>query len=216
MHTENNQVFYFNPLTEDFSLFYDFNAEIGKSWEVEDWGNNYNDTSYTVNVFDTDTVEYNGIALKRMMVYYGDSTQFIKFDTIVEKFGSLEKMFWFENPVCDDSRDVGLRCYQDDEIGLFSFVSFACDAIPTVEIENLEELIIEIYPTLFNNYISIELEQSSLCKIFSLTGEDHFQKNISEGKNEVNLSHLKNGIYFIQLFDNKGHPLIVKKLVKIE
>ncbi len=107
-------------------------------------------------------------------------------------------------------------------------------------------------------------------KIFTLSGKNHFQKNILEEYNDLNLSkecelnnlrflsgyfhpyfslyflekiniysgnkaktehkislsktatyliripNLDNGIYFIQLFDNKGHPLIVKKLIKIK
>ena len=105
--------------------------------------------------------------------------------------------------------------------------------------------------------------------IFTLSGKNHFQKNILEEYNDLDLSkecelnnlrflsgyftlifhfislktstfiqeikpklstkslsktatyliripNLDNGIYFIQLFDNKGHPLIVKKLIKIK
>ena len=214
MYSENNQVFYFNPFTENFSLFYDFNAEAGDSWVVEDWGNNFfvstYDTTYTVNVLNTDTVEYNGTMLKRMMVHYGNPNQV---DTIIEKFGGTTKMFQFEYPLCDDSHDTGLRCYEDPDLGFVSLRNIACNATPTT---NLEIPKIEVFPTLFTNTISINYENESSIKIFSLTGENHFQQNLSEGKNEINLSHLKNGIYFIQLFDNKRHPLIVKKLVKIE
>ena len=76
---------------------------------------------------------------------------------LLKKFGGIEKMFQFEIPICDTSYDSGLRCYEDDELGLVSFVPFACDATPTIE---LEKPIIAVHPTLFTESIFIELEQN--------------------------------------------------------
>lgn len=200
MYSDSNQVFFQNPNNDEFTLLYDFNTQAGESWD------------YT-HVVETDTIVYNGFPLKRMMVYYGDSTQFTQFDTIIEKFGSIQRMFQYEVPICDETYNTDLRCYEDPDLGLVSLVSYACDFTPTQEIEKSN---IEIFPTLFTNTISIDYKYDFTIKVFSITGQNHFQQNHSEGKNEINLSHLENGIYFIQLFDNKGHPLIVKKLVKIE
>ena len=198
MYSDSNQVFFQNPNNEEFTLLYDFNVQAGGSWD------------YT-NVVETDTIIFNGFPLKRMMVYYG--TQNTQMDTIVEKFGSIQRMFPFVNPICDGTYNTDLRCYEDPDLGVISFVNYACDFTPINEINAAK---IKIFPTLFTNTISIDYEYDSCMKIFSLAGQNHFQQNLSEGKNELNLSHLENGIYFIQLFDNKGHPLIVKKLVKIE
>ena len=213
MYGENNQVFYFSPVDSVFHLFYDFNALAGDSWEVTTW--NEFIPSYAVHVLETDSVIYNGVSLKRMIVNYDNYYGISPNDTIVEKFGSLKKLLYFEIGFCDADFDNGLRCYEDSELGLVTFTNSPCDLVPTKELD-FNSVQVKIYPTVFEQQITLETSVAVSVKISSTEGVLEFQENLEKGKHQLNLPPLQNGLHFIQLFDNKGHLIHVKRLIKIE
>lgn len=68
---------------------------------------------------------------------------------------------------------------------------------------------LKIFPTAFENYLTIVSNEKTELTIWYLNGQKEYFK-ISVGHNKINLSHLSNGLYFIGSF--KGEILrIIKK-----
>ncbi len=69
-----------------------------------------------------------------------------------------------------------------------------------------------IYPNPAKNNISIANTSASHLGIFSLMGSKILEKELSEGTNSINITHLANGIYYCKLY-KKQQILTSKKLI---
>ena len=68
---------------------------------------------------------------------------------------------------------------------------------------------IKVYPTIFNNWINLELHQKSIVKIYNQTGQILDSYNFSKGKNNINTINYKTGLYFINI-NSKNHTKTYK------
>lgn len=134
--TRNDTVFIYEEWLKDFVILYDFNAEKSDKWlvPIKSWYDGEVDT-LTLVVDSTDYVTYNGHELKRMFVdYYHEDDQSIVYSAeIIERIGDVNYLF---NPLfnwdipCDGNYSQGLRCYQDEVIGLYETgIAESCDEI---------------------------------------------------------------------------------------
>lgn len=81
------------------------------------------------------------------------------------------------------------------------------------KISNNTEPEVKVYPNPFHSFVNIELKSDSrneLFTIYSLDGEVHFTGRYQSGLQQVNLSHLSPGVYFLKI-DEKGNSI---KLIK--
>lgn len=81
------------------------------------------------------------------------------------------------------------------------------------KIFNNMETEVKVYPNPFYSSVTIELKsnsQNELFTIYSLDGKEHFTGSCRSGLQQVNLSNLSTGIYFLKL-DGKGNSI---KLIK--
>jgi endonuclease I len=83
----------------------------------------------------------------------------------------------------------------------------------SVEEVNLSSLI-KLYPRLTNNIINIEVSNPDIViqkiDIFGITGKRIISK--MNNVNKIDVSLLKEGIYFVRIYSNKG--VLVKKMIK--
>ena len=86
-----------------------------------------------------------------------------------------------------------------DNIEVFADITFSVD-------ENYLDKSISIYPNPSTGIINIQLNddvQSTMrvaqCKVFDITGKELINTPIQSRGAEVNLSHLQNGVYFLQI-----------------
>ncbi len=81
----------------------------------------------------------------------------------------------------------------------------------------LEKKPIAIYPTVFDNFITIEVfEEDVTLSIFNLSGESFFETTINANRTlEINLSNLPSGLYFIKAGSmRKGSTYTIKVFKK--
>ena len=219
MYADSNQVFYRLPSYDSFSLFYDFNAEPGDFWDVQNYmypDLGAQDSTYRVTVNEVDTININNQPLKRMFVEIAFDSDFAfetVADTLIEKLGSTTKMFPFEVPICDAQYDRRLRCYEDTDLGLVSLTNVDCEFTP---INNVALPKTKIYPSHFSDFLMVETEEEVQTRLVTATGQILLEKKLDRGENRLSTHHLQKGVYFIQLFDNNKHLINVKKLIKIE
>jgi len=106
---------------------------------------------------------------------------------------------------CNTSLD-----YQNSTWGNI-FTNFIEDCTDIKEIVQNNQ--ITIYPTPTNNNFFIDYKDFDYIKLYDISGKEVLNQSIYE-KNEINISHLPQGIYNIQIFSNEklvGSSKIVKQ-----
>jgi hypothetical protein len=205
LYFENDTVFFYDTNFVEFQVLYDFNADVGDSWNIK-FKDNYplpgDLDTIKVTVDSTDYITENSIVLKRLYVTYemlveagfGDYN-----GIIVERFGDLNGMFNFS---CYDALIVdgiyadGLRCYEDDLFGHYEApgVNGHCAFVSALDEESSHE--IEIFPNPVLDKLNISAA-SNLFRIYSVDGKLILEDKVNA--TELNLAFLNSGIYFLEL-----------------
>ena len=218
----NNVVYLYDANSTNFDTLFNYNAVIGSKWSLPH-KSTANCSNSRVMVTDTGHNVIQGINLKWFKVSIS-AYQFtfpsptISTDTIYERLGCVGQYFFNPGEMCptytDGEMGGPLRCYSDYQILNYKRYAGACNYyyIPTAIKENSILPNISIYPNpandILNIDIGIELLQNSSMKIINPLGQ-----KIIEGKLEktVDISSLKNGIYFLQFFE-EGKLITNKKI----
>ena len=88
-----------------------------------------------------------------------------------------------------------------------------CVVVTTVGVEeNTFTENFTIYPNPNNGQFIIELAENSLVEITDILGKQVFKSNLQKGGNQVNLSHIETGVYFVSI--NTGGKQVSVKIVK--
>jgi hypothetical protein len=89
----------------------------------------------------------------------------------------------------------------------------ACATVSTIGIaENTTNALIGLYPNPNNGQFTIELAENSMVEITDVLGKEVFQSNLQEGGNQLNLSHIETGVYFVTIIT--GGKQVSVKIVK--
>lgn len=92
--------------------------------------------------------------------------------------------------------DLGL--VEDDIYGLASFYKDIEDIYEINLINN-----ISIYPNPTTNCLSVEILQKSLIEILNIQGQTIIQRQLQQGKTDIDISGLAKGVYILRLNSNK-------------
>ncbi len=218
---ENNKVVYlYNQNTNNFDTLYNYNAAIGSKWLLPAI---YTNTFFTpcnrtiLTVIDTGHATISGVNLKWLKT---------DVDTIYERIGFLTK-YYFQYDNCTSPYDYNeggyLRCFNDNQIINYNKTGNVCNYLySSVSVkENNINNYFKIYPNPFNSVINLEFygfsENSATIfefKIVNTLGQVVQTSNIQNQTTALNISNLKIGIYFLQVFNNKkliGTRKIVKE-----
>lgn len=101
-----------------------------------------------------------------------------------------------------------------DEIG---YISSSLVNIHVEECTGIEEVVenknIVLYPNPTGGVFTVSMEKldSAEVVIFDLTGNCVHKSTVSDG-GQINISHLRNGVYFVEINDNNN--VIIRKLIK--
>ena len=71
---------------------------------------------------------------------------------------------------------------------------------------------IQVYPNPVNNILTIDSNENYVLKVFNTTGNMLYTQNIFTGKNQIDFSGIKDGIYLIELI---GKTNLIKKIIKM-
>lgn len=208
MYSENDSVFFFKD--GGFHLLYDFGAEAGDTIILDYFMN------LEMIIDSTGTIMVNDQERKIQYITSSNGLVFEFGDQIIEGIGSTSFMF----PTTDGDLDGPLRCYEDENTGLYinpfhpnsGWNHENCEEIITDVKENSGSESILIYPNPVSGIIRIEnIDPMTNCRIVNVKGETLIKRNISES-NEFNLTALPKGIFFIEL-KNKDY-MTVNKIIK--
>ncbi len=200
LYTENDTVFFYSFLSEQFEMLYDFTAEVGDSWVIGGLEGYHPDNPLPY-AFDTITIDsisnlyISGDTLK--VWHISNSFWFDWGDRIIEKVGNdgflLPRFGLFETSVW------GLRCFETSD-QFFQFVPYPCDTIfsTTITTSAPEEVLnIQVSPNPFQERMQITvqpLQSAHHFLLFNPMGILILRKEF-EGSFDIETSALPFGIY---------------------
>ena len=204
---ENNKVYWWNKDLHECTTLYDYNAEAGDEWEVK-----VGLESFTVHVDSTGIFEYEGTSSK--VIHISDAGNYFSGDIVVG-YGHMTS--FFPEKLMSRNGDFtvnGLRCYWVGDILVYHNGDEDCDAIYG-EIHGVEEdglstgsEAFTVYPNPANGTltVSVRLPQwdsptmgQTEYQISNLMGQTLLQGRISAENQQIDISTLPAGMYFISV-----------------
>lgn len=205
-----------------FYTLYDFNAKIGDIWEITGYPNYHLncDTSGSIIIDSISSVIINGNELKVFYTSPLEDSHWRFTDRIIERIGCTGYLLPIShNCIIDVEEGRDLRCYQDDEFGLYSTgIVQLCNYLTNSIFFKYFDKKINIYPMPFNDYIQLEYTLSNNMdlmdyKILDISGRILKEGIINKNINKLSLIDLPLGIYLFQLiYQNK--PIISEIIIK--
>ena len=204
VYERDGKVYWWNKTLEEFTVLYDFGAQEGDSWTIK-----VGTETLIMHVNSVETFEYEGKTYR--MLHVSDADDYFSGD-IVCGIGHLTSFFperLMNNG--DGLRVEGLRCYWVEDELVFKYGDEDCDAIYD-ELHGIEEDgpstgsgaagPFTVYPNPTNGVLFVE----SVCTpslpaetyhITNLVGQTVLSGNITADNQQINVSSLPQGMYFI-------------------
>ncbi len=201
MYETDKKVYYYVDSLSRFCLLYDFNANAGDWWILDEYSGSewFRDT---VKVISTDTIIINGHKRKTMMTQ--NSNFQVGLDGLcIEGIGNWYYMF----PTFDMTEYGPLRCYQDNELGLYSTGQTPTCETTTIGIEEIGyDSKVYIYPNPCNDFINVQLKENLVCeiKIFSALNQMVYDYASTNNFFTIPTKQLPAGVYFILIINNNN------------
>ncbi len=200
---ENKQVFVAYHNRPEFML-YDFSLTEGDSILADEEYELY------FNVTNVDTLVFNGVERREVTLQFYNYA----WVTWIEGIGNIEGLLmdWRSYTMAmDPMPNVRLRCYEYNEECLYSDFSFDesiydCYTPLYTGLENNEfENEVSVYPNpakerLYIN-TSLPIKELTIC---NLLGQEIKKYNMTEKTSSIDISGLKEGVYFVKLSTEKG------------
>lgn len=209
MYSSNDSVFVYQE--ESFHLLYDFGAIAGDTIELG--YSTYNGLPLKMIIDSTSTITINGQLKKLQYVTCGDGMVIEFGGRVIEGIGNTEYMF----PRLDGNFDGPLRCYEDDQLGLFlnpfhtnnGWDFQNCEQIIT----GLDELsgteTIRIYPNpVASTFVITNLDRDTVFELLDLQGKK-VMTGIVNPDQEINIQSIPKGLYLLKL-ENSNLTRIIK------
>ena len=208
IYVENNKVFWWNKTIEEFTVLYDFGAQLGDYWEIKAGLN-----SIVVHVDMVGQAEYDGIVYKTLQISDYDD---IFGGTIVCTVGHLTSFFPEKMLENKGNYEVnGMRCYWNNGELLFKVGDVDCDYVyenhhyAINEIDNENSFMIYPIPSYDVIYVLSDNIYSEY-HITNILGETVASGEIVSDKQKIDISYLSNGIYIIRI-NNDTKKIIINK-----
>ena len=205
VYERNGKLYWWNKTLEEFTILYDFGAEAGDEWEIK-----VGTESLVMHVDAVEEIEFGGRTYRMLRV--SDPDDLFSGD-IVCGIGHLTSFFperLMDNG--DGIRVDGLRCYWIEDELVFKIGDEDCDAIYE-ELHGIEDGpstpstgsgtagTLMVYPNPTNGVLFVETRfiasQPTEYRITNLMGQTVLSGNINADNQQINVSSLPQGMYFI-------------------
>ena len=204
VYERDGKVYWWNKTLEEFTVLYDFYAQVGDSWTIK-----VGTESLIMHVDAVEEIEYEGRTYRMLRV--SDPEDLFSGD-IVCGIGHLTSFFperLMGNG--DGLRVEGLRCYWIDDELVFKPGDEDCDAVYE-ELHGIDEDgpstssgTFTVYPNPTNGILTIHHSsfriQNSEFRITNLMGQTLLTGQITAENQQINVSSLPQGMYFISVGD---------------
>ena len=213
MYSENDRVFFYAD--DSFHLLYDFGA-IGGDTVTLGYYLTHEENPLQMFIDSTSTIMVNDQERKIQYITCGDGMVIEFGNHVIEGIGNTSFMF----PTLDFSLDGPLRCYQDNNTGLFlnpfhsnyGWNHVDCEETLTGINEPESKERISVFPNPTQSSIIVQnIDKATTYRIIGVSGRIVKQGVISEST-EISLTELSKGVYFIE-FENENR-VIVRKIIK--
>lgn len=81
-------------------------------------------------------------------------------------------------------------------------------------IENTKATELSVYPNPATSMIAVNSDDNAVLSVFSLTGKKVIETSVVTGENQVNISELHSGMYFVVTISENGNKAVAKLQVK--
>lgn len=201
VYSEDGIVYWWDKQSQSYTTLYDFNANVGDQWTI-----NVGTHSITMHVDEVNNVEYNGATYRVLTVRDADD---IFSGDIICGIGHTTS-FFPEKMLNNRDFDVdGMRCYWHFGEELLQFGEVDCDEIYNIynDVAENEETGFEVYPNPTKDILIIKSDVLEMCHgaslqeytITNITGQIMMRGTISSDNQQVDISNLENGMYFIKV-----------------
>ena len=201
VYEEDGKVYWWNKTTEEFTILYDFWANVGDEWDIKVGSESI---TIHVNAID-DSYEYNNMNYRAL---YITDTNDIFSGTIICGIGHLTS-FFPEKLMRQGKRFrvEGLRCYWRNGILAYKNGERDCDEVYQQYHNSIVEPVengFAIYPNPTNDILFVEMRHATLLpdqtyRITNLMGQTLLQGRITAETQQINIEKLPAGLYFISV-----------------
>lgn len=205
IYEENNKVYWWNKTLNEFTTLYDFGAEEGDEWEIK-----VGTQTIPVHVDAAQTVTYKSQEYKMLSISDPDD---IFTGDIICGIGHLTS-FFPEKLMTKGYRVEGIRCFWQDGNLVYQNGDLDCDEIYEQhhfgidEFDNESGLI--IYPNPSHDVLYVLSKNINLeYRIINLMGQTLIVGEIISENQQINVSSLPKGIYFITV-NNASQKFVIK------
>ena len=205
-YSDSNKVYYYR--FDQFFVLYNFNAQPGDWWEIAGWSIPGScDSIGTIEVDSIGTIVINSDTLKYLRISRKDTSDWQFGSIIVEKIGCIDHYMFPEPFMCALDMDEGgpFRCYFDNNFGLYqSGIVSSCDYITNINISDVGDKNINVYPNPVENVLNIYTKYESTLIIRNLIGDVIKNIPLIKGNNVIDVHNLPNGLLIIELRNNQS------------
>ena len=204
VYERDGKVYWWNKTLEEFTVLYDFGAQVDDSWVIK-----VGTETLIMHVNAVETVEYEGKTYR--MLHVSDEDNLFSGD-IICGIGHLTS--FFPERLMDNGEGIrveGLRCYWLDDELAYHLGDEDCDAILS-DIHGIEEDgpstpstgsgTFTVYPNPTDGYLVLETQsiaslQNPTYRITNLMGQTLMSGIITAETHKIDVSSLPQGMYFI-------------------
>jgi hypothetical protein len=201
VYSEDGIVYWWDKQSQSYTTLYDFNANVGDQWTIH-----VGTQSIMIHVDDVENVEYNGATYRVLSVR--DANDIFTGD-IICGIGHTTSFFPEKMLNNRDFNVDGIRCYWHFGEELLQFGEVDCDEIYNIynDVAENEVSEIEVYPNPAKDILIIKSDVLEMCHgaslqeytITNITGQTMMRGTISSDNQQVDVSNLENGMYFIKV-----------------
>ena len=210
IYQESDSLYYYDKISEEFRLLYDFSANVGDTIQIKSWlpwSGFITDFLFIVDSISTINIGTTEARWFSMQIGSIRTSGEIRFDDyyieVIEGLGATTNFFfWVEDGGCDGARVDGLTCFHSPELGQYSPAGQSCRVS---DLESPIELISEyIYPNPATDKLTL-ISKTKTIQIYNMTGKLVLSQPYNNLPIEV--SHLNPGVYFLRT-DTNLHKLL--------
>ena len=206
IYERDNKVYWWNKTLGEFTMLYDFAAQVGDEWEIK-----VETSQLVMHVDGEGTVEYNGQTYRTLMV---SDPQDLFGGTIICGIGH-ETSFFPERLMTkgDDYRVGGMRCVWQYGQLIIQTTETPCDEVYFSFHYDVDETTAEgflVYPNPTTGLITVSGAQSGEYRITNTMGQTLMTGHFGGENQQIDVSQLSEGMYFITI-DGKTTKLIINR-----
>ena len=193
IYERDDKVYWWNKTLEEFTVLYDYNAQVGDEWEI-----NVGLESLLMHVDAVELYEYEGRQYKMLQV--SDAENLFS-GTIVRGIGHLTS-FFPERLLSKGYCVEGIRCFWQDGELVFKYGEKECDEV----YEEFHDYSVDdlngsegfyIFPNPTDGMIIISGKQTGEYRITNIMGQTLMTGRIDSDNQQINVSTLPDGMFFI-------------------